>query len=419
MTRFAFRTQWFLTLAILLSAMPAAAQQHMVHDDNIHTLQVVAGDDWLSPPVIRLGGRQRINIAFDDFSHVYRRLAYKVQHCEADWRVSEQLFESDYIEGFHSGNIIDDVTESFNTNTLYTHYRFSVPNDQLQLKMSGNYRVTIYDDNDDQRPVATACFMVVEPAMGVTLGVTTNTDIGINSYYQQVDMDLNYGPLRVVQPEEQLRTVLTQNQQWHDARINAPWQYAKSDGLRWEHCRPYIFNGGNEYRKFEILDVQTAALHVDNTRWDGTNYIATLDIDAPRHNYVYDEDANGAFYVRNRDNIENDRTCEYLLINFRLPATHPYDGQVFVSGQWTTGGLSPRYQLQYDEEKHLYHTTLLLKQGYYSYHYLLQQPNGSTAPVPTEGNYFQTQNNYQAYVYYRELGGRTDRLVGYAQISTR
>jgi hypothetical protein len=43
--------------------------------------------------------------------------------------------------------------------------------------------------------------------------------------------------------------------------------------------------------------------------------------------------------------------------------------------------------------------------------------DGHPHPVPSEGNFYQTENNYQALVYYRERGGRTDRLVGFAEVT--
>ena len=410
-------TRLLCLLSLLLLPFCTFAQQHRILDSNIKTLQVVANGDWLSPPVMSLHGRQHVVVEFDDLSHVYRRLAYKIEHCEADWTPSTQLFESDYIEGFHSGNIIEDVTESFNTNTLYTHYRFRIPNSSLRLKMSGNYRITIYDDNDEERPVAIACFMVVEPLMGIQLDITSNTDVDINNAHQQVAMQISYGPMKVNFPKEQIHTVITQNQQWNDARLDAPWQYVRNDGLRWEHCRNYIFNAGNEYRKFEILDVDRTALNVDRMEWDGEDYIAHLETDRQRRNYVYDEDANGAFLIRNTDNVENERTCEYILVCFQLAADKPYDGKIFVDGIWATESNGTSYKMLYDETKRCYHLTLRLKQGYYSYQYKWKKPDGTIAPVPSEGNFYQTENTYQAYVYYKEPGGRTDKLVGYTQVS--
>ena len=97
------------------------AQRNEIYDDGIASLQVVAGQDWMSLPIIKLGGQgpnDIINISFDDLTHTYRRYTYKVEHCEADWTVSEQLFSSDFIEGFQEGNTIDNSEESINTNIL-------------------------------------------------------------------------------------------------------------------------------------------------------------------------------------------------------------------------------------------------------------------------------------------------------------
>jgi len=69
--------------------------------------------------------------------------------------------------------------------------------------------------------------------------------------------------------------------------------------------------------------------------------------------------------------------------------------------------------MEYDEKKHCYHATVFLKQGYYSYQYLVLKDDGSTHPVSTEGNFFQTANRYDALIYYRGTGDRTDKLVGW------
>lgn len=119
---------------MLLSVIPIAthAQRNEIFSNRIATLQVVAGDDWLSPPVTFLNGKP-IHISFDDLTHEYHRYTYKIQHCEADWSVSDGLFESDYIEGFTDGNLIEDTEESLNTNMLYTHYRLTIPNKNCRL----------------------------------------------------------------------------------------------------------------------------------------------------------------------------------------------------------------------------------------------------------------------------------------------
>ena len=405
----------FFMLCLWLS-LAGRAQRNRILNPDIASLQVVAGNNWLSMPVIGLGEGVPVNIAFDDLTHEYRRYAYKVEHCNADWSTSGDLFVSDYIDGFNTDNVIEHVEQSINTNMLYTHYRFQIPNERCKLKMSGNYRVTIYDANDDDKAVAECCFMVVEPRMGIKLSVDANTDKGINSRWQQVAMEVKYGGgLSVTDVQRQIYTVVMQNGRWDNAVVNAKPQFVMGDGLRWSHNAQLVFEAGNEYRKFEMLDVRHANMGVEKIDWDGKEYHAYLWPDEPRGSYVFDEDANGAFYIRNSDNRENNRTSEYVNIHFTLRSPR-LSGDVFVNGVWTNDQLTAPYKMQFDEAGQCYRLSLLLKQGYYSYQYVWQQANGQIANVPTEGSFYQTENRYQALVYYRKLGERADRLVGFAEV---
>ena len=406
----------FLTILVIFCTLAMTAQRHEIMSDHIATLQVVADNDWLTMPVIRLNSGQRIHIEFDDLTHQYNRYAYKVIHCEADWTESEELFESDYIEGFADGNTIDEMEESLNTNQLYTHYSLTLPNEHCRLKMSGNYKVEVYDDNDDSEPMLTACFMVVEPVMTVRMEVTPNTDIDVNKSHQQVSMEVGYNGLQVLQPERQIHTVVLQNGRWDNARLNAKPQYTMADGLRWDHNRDLIFDASNEYRKFEVLDTDHPTLGIDRIRWDGKQFHAFVFADEPRPNYLYDEDANGAFYIRNSDNIENNRISDYVQVHFQLMCPQPVSGEVYVNGVWTNDRFLEQYRMEYDYGSSSYQLTLPLKMGYYSYQYVMLDADGFAQVMPTEGSFFQTENEYYALVYYRQQGGRTDRLVGYQKV---
>lgn len=410
------------TLLILLSLIlvkNVSAQRNEIYDRGIASLQVVAGQQWLSLPIIKLGSHgpnERINISFDDLTHTYHRYVYRIEHCEADWTVSDQLFSSDYIEGFQDGNTIDDIVESINTNTLYTHYSLQIPNEQCSLKMSGNYKLTVYDENDGNRLMFTACFMVIEPAMGVALDVTTNTDIDINKAHQQVSMQVNYGGINVTDPMSQIKTVIMQNRRWDNAKVNPRPQYIMPDGLKWEHNRDLIFQAGNEYHKYEILDVDHPSMGIDRIVWDGNDYQVYPYVCTPRPNYLYDEDANGAFYIRNSDNIENDISSEYVYVHYTLKTPQRFAGDIYVNGSWTNDQFTPEYLMTYDEINKCYTATIRQKQGYYSYQYVMVDDNGVSQAVPSEGSFYQTENKYQALVYYRGRGERTDRLVGYQEV---
>ena len=396
-----------LLLPILLLASLSVWSHHHISDSNVKSLQVVVNDNWLQLPVMRLNSTDHVKISFDELSHNYHRYIYRIEHCEADWSVSDGLFESDWLSGFND-NTIDDYQHSSNTIIAYTHYEFQLPNDRCQLKLSGNYRVHVLDEDNDNREVLVAELMVVEPKMLLSLNASSNTDIDSHQSHQQVSMVLNYNQLPVSDPTNQIYAVVMQNQQQRNWRQGVKHNITTPNGLEWQHNRELIFDAGNEYRKFELLDVSHPTMGIDHITWDGENYQAYPFTDAPRPNYLYDEDANGSFCIRNSDYHEVNTTAEYVWVNYRLKV--PYQGPIYISGRWTTPTGTDTYMLYYDPANELYTASILQKQGYYNYQYTTA--NGQQ--LPSEGSYYQTENHYQALIYYKGTTDRSWRLTAFA-----
>lgn len=398
---------------LLCITMTLSAQRNEIFSSDIATLQVHNTQQLRAMlPVIQLNGGEQIQISFDNFRHEYHRFTYKITHCEADWSPSTQLFSSDYLEGFSDNLVIENIQESVNTNVEYTHYSFRLPNDQCRITQSGNYKVSVY--GEDEKLMLNACFMVVDPTMHVELSCTSNTDIDFNRAHQQVEMKLKYGNLPVIAPNNQIKTVVLQNGNWNDARVNMKPQFVLRDGLQWQHCRGFIFDAGNNYRKFECLSVDHPTMGIETIDWDGSNYHAHLWPDLPRRNYLYDESAQGVFVIRNSDDNGNDYLSDYVIVHFTLQ-TDATNDEIYVSGGFTNYRLLPQYQMKYDAVTRNYTLSLLMKQGYYSYEYVRRNADGSIQLLPSEGNFYQTKNQYQALIYYRGTGERTDRLVAVVQ----
>ena len=400
-----------ITLCWCLSVLMAShAQRHEIYNPQVASLQVMAGSDWTNLPITQLGGNA-IQISFDELSHDYHRYTYHIEHCEADWSTSQDIYETDYMTGYNDTQTIENYEQSINTTQLYTHYNLTIPNENCRLTMSGNYKLTVTDDQTGEK-VLTACFMVYDPKVKIGLDYTTNTDIDINKSHQQVRINMNYNGLKVSNPITQIKTYVLQNRRWDNAVINPKPDYMSAEGQQWLHNRQLIFNAGNIYRKFELLDLDHPTMGIDAITWDGTNFHARIIEDTPRPNFVYDESAQGAFIIRNSDNIECNNTCDYAQVHFTLK-TNRQPGEVYINGDWTQDRFSPIYLLQYDETNKCYSATIPLKQGYYSYQYLTKREDGCYQPLDTEGNFYQTSNHYDVLVYYRGNGDRTDQLIGW------
>ncbi|MBO5578906.1 MAG: DUF5103 domain-containing protein [Prevotella sp.] len=383
-----------------------------IYSPMVKTLTTIVNNDWQNRPVMELGSRDVLHIGFDELSHDSHRYICHLTRCEADWSETTDVFESDWLQGFNDFPL-DDYQNSLNTTVNYTHYEFTIPNSQCMIRMSGNYRLSIFDEDNGHEKILDAEFYVVEPVVNIGLNLTTNTDIDVNKSHQQVSINLEYKDLNVIRPEDEIYTVVMQNWNEQTARLNPAPQYTYHQGLRWEHQRELIFDAGNEYHKFEVLDVSHPTMGIDRIGWDGKRYQAFPFTTTVRRNYLTDESANGAFYIRNSNRSEIAYTCDYVWVNYTLEA--PYSGEIFLQGQWTNNADATAYQMQYDANSQCYMAQVMQKQGYYSYQYV--DKDGHTAP--TEGNFFQTRNKYQVLVYYKGLGDRTWRLVGYRGLVAR
>ncbi len=426
----------YLILLCWLCALTASAQHTRSLDPRIRTVRVVVNNDEMQPPVTRVGGK--VVLSFDDLTHEYARYIYKVELCNADWTAASDVFESDWLDGFNA-QPIEDYETSFNTTQLYTHYAVAFPNENTRLLLPGNYRVTVYADETgrDSSPVLEAAFMLLAPEMSIAAEVLTNTDIDFNQSHQQLQYSLGYSQRHVVDPSRELHTVVMQNRRWDTAVIDLQPNMQRNGAAEWNHRRELIFPAGNEFHKFELLDPHIGGMGIDRMEWFDPYYHATLFPATPAKSYVYDEDIDGGYIVRRSYDEDNDTQSEYVFVHFLLKSPRLQGGDVYVAGQWANTFPDPQCLMHYNEQQGAYECAILLKQGYYNYQFLqlnegtdsnkdryrdrnrdskMSRPQGTTAR--TEGDFYQTENEYIILVYHRPIGGRYDALVGYTTIKS-
>ena len=401
----------FLVL-ISCSLLQSKAQVQQIFDPNVRTLTLTVNDDPTLPPYMPLGGRQHIDIEWDEMSHNYKRYVYHIDHCDWNWEPTDGIFESDFLEGLND-QLIEDYQKSFNTTQIYTHYWLRIPQKELRLRLSGNYRLRIYEedaDREEEQPVLEARFCIYENSAGIITQLSSNTDIDFNRDHQQMTLSVGYGSLSVFDPQRELKVIVMQNRRW-DCRVeNLVPNVRKANGIEFTHNRQLIFPGGNEYHRFEILDVHRTAVGVERINWFEPYYHATLFPVQPDRAYSYSEDQNGVYVVRSADDIDDATTAEYIVVHFFLQSPRLQGGDVYVSGRWSGQTFNPDCKMEYDDVNREYHAALLLKQGYYSYEFVQQD----ALTARTMGSFFETENEYQVLVYYREQGARYDRLAGYS-----
>ena len=412
-----FKILFLLLVTVLVPLNAQVTYFTNVSDKQIKTLQVKVAGEMFSDPFIELGGENRIEVNFDAFNPGFGRYAYNLVHCNADWTQSN-LSPIEYMNGFQ-GSTIEDFANAMGTTVQYTNYRLLFPNDDVQPKVSGNYALQVYNEDDPSQIVFTACFSIFEPMVSVAATVSGNTDIDTNQSHQQVSFAINNKNFPITYPQTDLKIWVYQNNRRDNAVTGLQPMTILENQISYTNNQNLIFPAGNEYRRMEFLSNKYNGMHVESISFHNPYYHVELMTDYRRDqlSYQYDQDQDGRFFIRCSNCNDPDTEADYYIVHFTLAMDLIPDGNVYLNGELYNNVLDEKSKMGYNPETHQYEKSVLLKQGSYNYQYLFV-PNGQTVGQtgPIEGNFFQTENEYSIYVYYCPMGARYDRLIGVTSI---
>jgi len=403
-------------MAVALVARGQVDTRPHIFDNNVRSLKLSLENNMYMPPILMLDGRDRLVINFDYLGYEEHYLRYSVTHCNADWQPS-QLIESEYVSGFNYADI-EDYAPSEATYVHYYNYQFTLPNDDMELLVSGNYVLTVFEQDDPDHLLFQTRFSVCEGTVSVFPQVTSRTDVEYNNRFQQVSFDVRFKPNQIADPYRELTCVVSQNSRDDNAVVVTRPMMAAADHVTYDHNRSLIFAAGNEFRRFETVAAHNINMGVQSIRYYEPMYHAVLMIDEPRNEmqYLYDKTQYGRFTIRNAEAYgENMLQADYMITHFALDAGGKLNGgNVWLYGEFLNGYPATQAMMKYDDNTRLYTTELLLKQGAYNYMYLWV-PDGTDVGQTSriEGDHYETVNEYLVKVYDRPLGERYDRLVGY------
>lgn len=390
---------------------------------SIKTLLVHPAGVPIAYPVMELNGAGQIHISFDDLTDEEQNYRYTVIHCNADWKPSA-LNQSEYINGF-TNNFIDEYLYSFNTAVNYVHYDLFLPNDNLSFKVSGNYIVLIYEAGSKDAPVATAAFSLVDYRVDLQARVSVETEIDVRRHHQEVNFILENPEYKIDNPQLELKTVIRQNGRIDNERRGVKPTFIKPNYLEYDLNRELVFEAGNEFRHFDASSVKYNGYGIYSINFFRPFYHVTLFNDKMREggSYVYDPEQNGFSFIRRQESDEENYAteAEYMVVHFSVPKEEVMlTGRVFLNSLFSYNLFNDEFEMVYNFETKAYEKALLLKQGYHNYQYLLRPVNSSKGSyLPFEGNYWETENRYQIFIYHRAFADIYDRLIGYVEVNSR
>lgn len=420
-----FLNKIYFSFLLLLLTFSVIAQDEYVNDNQlryedwtyksyIKTVQLHESTFDANPAILRFNGTEQLELSFDDLEADKKTYSISFVHCDANWEPSN-LMNSEFMNGFYEANILN---FNYSTNTIqkYTHYSILFPQSNLQFSKTGNYVVYVYENNDKEKIILTKRFMIYDDK--VTVVANVRQAIGNDEQYEKQHIDFNIinSQYELTNPFTDMKVIITQNNRWDNAVNNIKPTFTEPRQLTYSLDDKSTFNGGNEFRYFDSRSLRTYTERVANIVRDSSyTYHIELKTDELRtfKSYSFYNDLNGGFLIKNQDLASNpDIEADYAWVHFFLPYDTQTSGNFYVLGKLTEWRLNKNNRMTYNYKKMGYECDLFIKQGYYNYTYVfLADEKKAGDETLSEGNHWETENDYTIYVYHRQRGTYYDQLV--------
>lgn len=392
------------------------------YQKNIKTVQFHIRNVPLSLPVIKLGSNEQLQLRFDELDAEYQDYTYTVIHCDRDWNPSD-IPQQEYLDGFLEETILN-YDFSFNTVQRYIHYSFAFPNQNMRIKLSGNYVLLVYKDFDREKPIITRRFRVYENLIQIETRVRLPMIINQRRTHHQIDVAINHPDFDIRNPLMDVALHIQQNYRWDNIKTDLKPIFIKDKQLVYNNMGDVTFEGSNEFRWIDIRSLRYQPENVTNIWYDPDsqkNHVFLLpDKVFSKDHYRTFPDINGAFSIDVREGNDPTRDADYALVHMQLRYENPIlDGGLYLFGGLTDWQIKPQHRLEYNYRDKMYETSINLKQGYYNYQYIYVRDGTTVGETEvTEGSFFDARQIYTFYVYHQQMGSRYDRLIGHAIISS-
>ncbi|SVA42478.1 uncharacterized protein METZ01_LOCUS95332, partial [marine metagenome] len=299
-----------------------------------------------------------IELSFDDIDGDEKNYYYQINHFDYMWNPSS-LYKSEYLEGFDDIRI-KKIRNSFNTLQPYTNYILSIPNDDVKLKVSGNYSISIHLSNG--KKVFEKRFSFIDNQIPIQISISKSNTINNLKTHQKIKIKLNCGDCtKIYNSSSKLKTIVIKNYNWSNSLIIEKPKFIFSNNLIYDDI---YFLGGNEFLNFDNSKINSTNYRIyKSTLTDLYNNFLIDDKERINDIYEYNPDINGEFSVNSNKNYDFDTENDYARVHFNLKINiFDKNNNVYLLGRFNNFIANENYKLKYDKKKKKYKGSFLFKQ---------------------------------------------------------
>lgn len=410
-----------MIVPVEVAAQGAAETEAFNPDETVvRYIRAYGGSNELSPPIVLLSGNSTAagigssvaTVEFDISAPIIPNVYAQIVHCNADWSEDGNGFLTSVMQ---RTSLIDWIPAPQRARYYAYRGKLQIPNPQLELRFSGNWKVKIYDMDSDRLLAETRVFVVDQQAF---LRLQFMTDFyeptaRVSSTALTLEAIVD-APRTSLLDGFQHTVVFYRNHRWAEPYVvSAKYREDVTRDQAGTAVRGFFPNAKifrlsrvpaqNEYR---VLDLTNLAM------FPNTGEAVRLPLSDQRRNGMFDRRSNDGALVTTMVPTAYD---EYVPLEFVLdPAPgYPSLDDVFVVGSFNNWTASPAWMLRFDERQGRYRLRQWVRRGMHDYLYatgrvdLQQNTVQRLSYEEWEGNTASASTSWIAFAYYtmQDYGG--------------
>jgi hypothetical protein len=409
---------------VFLVKILLAQEPDKIYMNNIKSVKLFQQNNQLGYPIINLNAGETLELHFDDLDGRVKNYYYTYQLCNADW-TPVQLSTFDYLKGF-SQNRLSQYRMSSIAYAKYVHYQALLPDRNSTPTKSGNYLLKVFLDADTSKLAFTKRLLVLDNLVSIGAQILQPFDNTLFKTHQKVNFTISKNQLNLFNPMQQLKIVLLQNFRWDNAKTNIQPTFIRSNLIEFNTENDCVFAAGNEWRWANLRSFRFLSDRVDASTYNNLKQEIVMKPDPVRMQlrYINYPDYNGFYSVESTDANNSWWQGDYAWVHFTFTPKNnqPYPNKkVYLIGEMNQYQTNNDNEMEYDAVNGVYKKSMYLKTGYYSYGYVTKDvlnKNATSLTELTDGDFWETENDYTILVYYKSIMGRHDELVGLTTINS-
>lgn len=371
---------------------------------SIKTIQLYKKGDRGNPPIYELHSNEKLVLEFDELASLNGQFTIRFTHHNRNWELSN-IPEVWYLDGMQEMTITGGVKNRL-SEPEYFHYKFEFPNRDFSFRVSGNYLLHVYD-YESGTELFSLPFLVTEREGTLT----ATTEILYNEGRNGLSLEKIYGvysyPEYVQFPQFDLSYAIVQNRFWGTAVKPTDFDISNPGKSQFYTNQQNSFEANFDFKELDLTELSLGNPQIVD--WQPGTVPPKVILKDDVLNFGSDPKP---VWKSEFGKPKNGRDARYAEVQFNFDTGTQFNAsdEFYLVGDFNQWATSRKSRLYYNPKLNLWQVSALIKEGIYSYKYVVKKGD-SQEFIPLNDAITRQKQEYISIVYYEDAELHFERIL--------